>query len=66
VKMTSVVLGGSGGDRTRDILLKRLSSTPYQDVPTSVHAQLHTLLTLYLLGRVAVKSGGQIGMLEAA
>jgi len=59
VKTTSVNLGGPGGDRTRDILLKRFLSTPYRELPTPVHEHVRAVVIAYWLGAVAVKIGGQ-------
>ncbi|MBN9630370.1 MAG: site-specific integrase [Actinobacteria bacterium] len=46
--------GGSGGDRTRDILLKRHISPLLVQLPTSVIRALHTRTRQLIIGRVAV------------
>ncbi|MGO4299333.1 tyrosine-type recombinase/integrase [Leifsonia sp. RAF41] len=48
--------GGSGGDRTRDILLKRHIPTLFAELPTTVIKALHTRTSRRIVGRVAVKT----------
>lgn len=56
---TAEILGGPDGDRTHDILLKRLIPTLSEVLPTSVIDALHMRTRRHIVGRVAVRTSRQ-------
>lgn len=56
---TAEFLGGSGGDRTRDILLKSTLLASFASLPTPVLTTLHTRTKRHIVGRAAVRFSRQ-------